>query len=953
MNFPLPPNEEGRLRELAEYQILDTPREEAFDRLVRLATRIFDVPIALITLLDRDRQWFKACYGVDVTETSREVSFCTHAILSDEVMVVPDMTQDPRFADSPLVTGHFNIRFYAGAPLLSRAGYALGTICLLDTKPREFDEQNSFTLVDMAAMVVDELELRKTTNLLQEEVAKRERIAETLVRREAHSRSLIENTQDILTILDYQGRIIFESPSVTRILGYQVGEIEGKRAFDLIHPDDLPEVQKVFADVVSGIGSRLVEFRFKHRDGSWVNLESLGHSLLDEPAVQGIIVNSRDLSERKKMSRELEESEERFKSAFSLSATGMAIVSLDGHWLRVNRALCETLGYTESELLGLTFQELTHPEDLDSDLDKVQQTLAGEIDSYEMEKRYFHRNGNIIWALLSVALVRSLDGEPHYFISQIQNITERKKAEGNLRDSETRKAAILETALDCIITIDHESCILEFNPAAEKTFGYKRADILGKDLTQLIIPPPFRDAHRAGIRKFLATGEGPVLGNRLELPAFRADGAEIMVELAVNHIPMDGPPTFTAYLRDITQRKNDEAALQQAKEEAEAARESAEQANLAKSEFISRMSHELRTPLNAVLGFGQLLEYSTLPPADQQSVAQILRGGRHLLDLINEILDISRIESGHLTFSQEPVSLCEICIESVELAAPLAAQRDIHIDDALIRACSFFVMSDRQRLKQVLLNLLSNAVKYNRPGGTISLSAESGSGRQISLKVTDTGVGIAPEKMNRLFQPFDRLGAEATEVEGAGIGLALTKRLVEAMNGTIKVESVLGQGSTFSVNLPAAESSDEQLERLGISPSGQVPQIKGTQHVMLYIEDNLSNLHLVQRILAVRPEIKLLTALQGNLGLELARQHCPDLILLDLHLPEMPGQKVLQKLKEHTATRDIPVIILSADATRRQQQALLEDGAKAYLTKPLVLNEFLETIDLHLSQVKK
>jgi CheY-like chemotaxis protein len=354
------------------------------------------------------------------------------------------------------------------------------------------------------------------------------------------------------------------------------------------------------------------------------------------------------------------------------------------------------------------------------------------------------------------------------------------------------------------------------------------------------------------------------------------------------------------------------------------------------------MSHELRTPLNAVLGFAQLLEMDPLTPEQHGRVSRILRGGRHLLDLINEVLDIARIEAGRLQLSPEPVRLTDALRETIDLIRPLAAERRITVQLAPMSDAECYAIADHQRLKQVLLNLLANAVKYNREGGSVTVSCTALADGRKRVAVADTGPGIPPEKQRRLFQPFDRLGAEATEVEGTGLGLVLAKGLVEAMGGTITFESRLGQGSTFAVELRGAESPLGRHERLG-ETSASVPPVEAAQatRTVLYIEDNLPNLELIEQILARWPWVHLLSAMQGRLGLELAVQHRPDLILLDLHLPDLDGSAVLRQLQEREATRAIPVIVISADATPGQIDRLLAQGVRAYLTKPLDVPRFL------------
>ncbi len=380
--------------------------------------------------------------------------------------------------------------------------------------------------------------------------------------------------------------------------------------------------------------------------------------------------------------------------------------------------------------------------------------------------------------------------------------------------------------------------------------------------------------------------------------------------------------------------------------ELDKAKQEADRANQAKSEFLSRMSHELRTPLNAILGFGQLLEMDSLNPEQREGVEQILKGGRHLLELINEVLDIARIEAGRLGISPEPVSVKEVVGESLDLIAPLAADGRVRLDGGTASIPDRFVLADRQRLKQVLLNLLSNGVKYNRKGGTVALSYEDTLEGRLRINITDTGLGLAPERMARLFTPFERLGAEQAGVEGTGLGLALSKGLVEAMGGTLGVESTPGTGSTFSVELPIVEGPVQRLERMGVGmPAAAELEAPQKAQIVLYIEDNLSNLKLVQRLLAHRPQVRLLPAMQGRLGLDLAREHRPHLILLDLHLPDVPGDEILRRLREDPETRHIPVVMISADATPGQVERLLAAGARDYLTKPLDVKKFLALLD--------
>jgi signal transduction histidine kinase/ActR/RegA family two-component response regulator len=387
------------------------------------------------------------------------------------------------------------------------------------------------------------------------------------------------------------------------------------------------------------------------------------------------------------------------------------------------------------------------------------------------------------------------------------------------------------------------------------------------------------------------------------------------------------------------------AALRQTLAELEAARAAAESASNSKNEFLSRMSHELRTPLNSVLGFTQILQLDELSDDQRESVAQIAKGGTHLLDLINEVLDIARIETGDLALSPEPVLVNDAVTDVLDLVRPLAARRSITI--AAVLPTDRYVFADRQRLKQVLLNLVSNAVKYNREGGRVTVECRDVDETQRRISIRDTGPGIDPEQRHKLFEPFERLGAEQSNVEGTGVGLALSRRLADAMGATLDVDSTYGEGSTFWIELRAVEGPLERHDRLH-GPESLAAVSAGPRdnaHVVLSIEDNLANVKLIERVFAHRQDIKIVPAIQGRLGIELARQVQPALVLLDVHLPDISGDVVLEALRRDPATAHIPVVVLSADATQHQIERLLAAGAFRYLTKPIDVQDLLSIVD--------
>ena len=418
----------------------------------------------------------------------------------------------------------------------------------------------------------------------------------------------------------------------------------------------------------------------------------------------------------------------------------------------------------------------------------------------------------------------------------------------------------------------------------------------------------------------------------------RKDGSQfwanvIITSLRDNNGVLRG---FGKVTRDLTERRRSEQLLESAKQEAEAS-------NQAKNEFLSRMSHELRTPLNSILGFAQVLRMAKLPSRSLECVEQIVKAGKHLLALIDELLDISRIEAGTLAMSVEALDLAQSIRQALDMMRPIAVAAGIQMCDAAKLDSNQYVKADRQRLQQVLLNLLSNAIKYNRPGGKVEIFCENVAPDTVRISISDTGTGIPPELQSRVFAPFDRLHADQTDVQGTGLGLALSRKLIELMGGHIGFESEPASGSTFWIDLPLTEDPSKRIEPESLPPKA-VPQSRLVTTI-LCVDDNTANQRLMEHLFEHRPQTHLLFAMQGSLALELAVQHSPDLIFLDLHLPDFGGDVVLQRLRAHPATKSIPIVMLSADATPGQIQRLIDFGANGYVTKPFDIPMILEVVD--------
>ncbi len=542
---------------------------------------------------------------------------------------------------------------------------------------------------------------------------------------------------------------------------------------------------------------------------------------------------------------------------------------------------------------------------------------------------------------------------------KIDGIIELRRQEELLKTGALQNA-ILTSENFSIIATDEKGIIQLFNIGAERMLGYQAYEVVNKINPSDIHDPDEVMARAEALSRELNTAILP----GFEALAFKASrGIEDTYELT--YICKDGS-RFPAIVSITALRDDygdiigylligtDNSVRKQVECELNNAMAVAQKANLAKSDFLSSMSHELRTPLSAILGFAQLIESGTPAPTPSQkrSVDQILQAGWYLLDLINEILDLALIESGKLSLSLEPISLAEVMHECQDMIETQAIKRDIKVIFPSFDT-AHFVCVDRTRLKQVLINLLSNAIKYNRLGGTVAVTCLVTAESMLRICIEDTGEGLSPEKLGQLFQPFNRLGQEANAEEGTGIGLVMTKRLVELMDGTIGVESIVGKGSTFWIELNMTHAPHHDFFEHEMTTT-VLPDIKDEKDMqtLLYVEDNPANLMLVEDLIARRPDIRLLTARDGQRGIEIARTGKPDVILMDINLPGISGLTALKLLANDELTLHIPVIALSANAIPTDIRKGLEAGFFRYLTKPIKVNEFMETLDVALKYAK-
>ncbi len=505
--------------------------------------------------------------------------------------------------------------------------------------------------------------------------------------------------------------------------------------------------------------------------------------------------------------------------------------------------------------------------------------------------------------------------------------------------------SLIEASLDPLVTISVYGTITDVNEASVQATGVPREQLIGTDFSDYFTEP---DQARTGYKKVFM--DGLVRDYPLTMRHTSGGIMEVLYHAAVYRDDKGNVLGVLASARDITERKHLDQLLHEKNAELERATAVAEKANLGKSDFLSSMSHELRTPLNAILGFAQLIESGSPPPTltQKRSIEQILRAGWYLLKLINEILDLAQIDSGKIMLSLEPVSLAEVLSDCQTMVGPQADKRAITITCAPLES-AYFIAADRTRTKQVLINLLSNAIKYNRPGGSIIVACALVAPDSIRISIQDTGFGMSPEQLEQLFQPFNRLGKESGPVEGTGIGLVVTKRLIELMGGAIGVDSTVGVGSVFWIEFkrttaPQFEIQETEHQVLELPPlSDGVPK-----RTLLYVEDNPANLELIEQLMARRSDLRMLSAADGNLGIEFARAHQPDVILMDINLPGINGLEAMKILRADPLTAHIPIIAVSANALPRDIERCLAAGFFDYLTKPIKLHEFVRTLDLAL-----
>ena len=644
------------------------------------------------------------------------------------------------------------------------------------------------------------------------------------------------------------------------------------------------------------------------------------------------------LRRQAEVENEVRRREQLLQGLLQSTAEGLYGIDTDGCCTFINRAALAMLGYAdESELLGRDIHRLIRPSRTDTRTGpqtQTERTPAKGRERHVSDEKFQRRDGTLFsveyW---SHPLLR--DGEVQGAVVTFFDISERLRMQAALRQGELRLAKLVDAVADGVIATGADDKVLLFNRAAERLFGVAAAEAIGTPVSRYVTRQPRGGRAAEPVQATLGVHE---------LTGHRANGGTFPLEATLSRLHTDQGPLTTVVLRDVTE-------LHAARAERQA-REALEASSRAKTEFLSRMSHELRTPLNAVLGFSQLLRMDASgPPSAQQldRIRHIEKAGAHLLALVNDVLDLSRVDSGQMALSLESVDLASVVDESLSMVTTLAADAGIRLlrpePGDTVPEGQIRVVADRVRLRQVLVNLLSNAVKYNRRGGTVSVGW-SLHRDTCRLSITDTGPGMTPEQLARLFEPFNRLGAERSGVEGTGIGLVLSRRLVELMQGELRIDSRPGEGTVAMLVL---DRSDELAATPTISPPlSQHGDLDEAPLQVLYAEDNEVNVELVRQVASFRPSVALRVAPSGTLALKMARESPPDLMLVDMHLGDMTGLELARTLRGDPATADIRLVALSADALPEQIDDALAFGFEAYLTKPIEFRKLLRVLDGHL-----
>ncbi|WP_323762141.1 PAS domain S-box protein [Maricaulis sp.] len=1045
--------EENRLEALHALRLLDTEAETGYDDITDLVTAVTGARMAAVSLVDRDRQWFKSAVNLPATETPRSWAFCHHAILQDDVYEVPDALADPLFADNPLVTGAPHIRGYAGVPLQLPSGEKLGTLCAIHDARLELDDRARNRLVSLARMVED---------LIRERAVSREHERLALVARHTHAS---------VAIMDREGRIEWVNPALEQLTGYAAEELLGRRPGDVLHCElSDPIIVKKKAEAVRAGIEYQGELVLRSKDGgTFTVLIELTPIFDADGTCSGFISVQTDITERNRTEERLSQALLETRSLMDVirEHTIFSVTDPDGVILDVNEAFCRQSGYRTDEIIGRTHQALQssgmHPDTFWQDLwatiragrpwrgeicnrsksgemfwvDSIvapQMNAAGEIERFifirfDVTKRKLTEAGLIesqnrlesllerlsavtelggigsweidldtmtpIWDditrqihdvdadylpdmetaiefyapevrdLISAKVahcvetgepwdielpfitakdrriwVRAVgrrvlrDGRPVRLVGSFQDVTERREREEELRLVSTRLEVALESSGIGVWDVCPSTGVYHWDEGSRRLFDIPddAPDPSPSDWIAGIHPDDRKTIAKAIDRAYATKGH-----LKQEYRYLRSDGSYRHVRsFGVYRERLDAPPIMTGVHMDVTADIEQAAALDQA-------RERAESASHAKSEFLANMSHEIRTPLNGVLGMTQILQLTELTDKQARHVETIRNSGQALADLIDDILDISKIESGMIELERRPFEMQALVAMVGDIMEMRAKEKQLDLDVTLSPDVARFVIGDEKRIRQVLINIIGNAVKFTA-SGRVRVDILAGDGHSVGFRVSDTGPGIDAAHQATIFDRFAQADSSITrQYGGTGLGLAISHELVTLMGGDIGVDSVMGEGSTFWFNLPLpADDSRSATEAPTLSSQSVTGEDAGKR--ILVVDDVPANLMVVTALLQ-HNHYDVITAVNGREALDLLGTHVFDAVLMDIQMPVMSGDEAIRRIRASDAAYSrIPIFALTADATRSTRELCTRIGATGYFTKPLNLPDVLEAL---------
>ncbi len=768
------------------------------------------------------------------------------------------------------------------------------------------------------------------------DISESKRAEDMLAESEKRYRDLVENSQGLICVHDLEGILLSVNLAAAQALDFTPDEMIGRNLIEFIAPTAQPFFGHYLQRIATGpsVNGLMNICNKEGEERIWqyrnVRVEEYGKKIY-------VLGHAQDITEAKRAEESLRESEERFRQAFGEAPIGIALVSLKGRWLQVNRVLCQMFGYSEAELLSTDSPTPTYPDDLDPDLDYMRRMVAGEISTHRMEKRYFHKQGRLVFTRLSVSLVHDREGCPLYFISQIEDITERKRIEEAHRESEERFRLVVEGVRDyAILMLDTGGHIVSWNYGAEKIKGYNAQEIIGQHFRRFYSLEDQQRKHPEHELE-IAAAEG-----RYEEEGWRIrrDGTSFWATVVITSLYDESGKLrgFSKVVRDITERKRMEEELKQAHD---AALESVR----LKSEFLANMSHEIRTPMNGVIGMTGLLLDTELS-AEQRDFAETIRSsGDALLTIINDILDFSKIEAGKLQFETLDFNLTNVIEGTVELLAECAQHKKIELASLIYSDVPTELRGDPGRLRQVLANLIGNALKFTEQGEVIVLAAnQSETDKDVVIRFTvhDTGIGISKAAQCTLFNAFTQAdGSTTRRYGGTGLGLAISKQLVELIGGEIGVTSEPGKGSTFWFTT--------RYEKQPLKIATTQPDVASLDKLrVLIVDDNATNRKILSHQLDSWKMIHQ-EANSGRRALELLREASAqgaayDLAILDLMMPEMDGFELVRAIKSDARIAGTPLVLLTSFGQRGHGAMAREAGVAAYLTKPVRQSQLFDCL---------